>query len=359
MKENLKGLTLKGLEEKMVAIGQPAFRGRQLFRWIYQEKQTDFEKMTDLSKAFRQELSEKFFLPTVSIAEEHRSEDGTVKFLVRLEDGNKVESVFIPTEGRNTLCVSTQVGCKMACTFCATGYQKFTRDLMSWEIVDQLLSLPFPGKVTNIVMMGMGEPFDNFTEVKKALEIFQHPSGPQIGKRHITVSTVGLTSKIQEFVDANLGKLAISLHGTTEEQRGNIMPINRKYPLQELMETCRNLKFKGRDRVTFEYILIKDVNDSDEDAHRLSKLLRSIPCKINLLAYNENPFVDFKRPSEARVLSFQNILIRDHYTTTYRKSRGRDIAAACGQLSTEAERRALRARAANPPAPFHTTTVSL
>lgn len=345
-KENLKGYPVEQLAEKMQGLGHPAFRGRQLFRWIYQEKQSDFSQMTDLSKTFRHELTEKFRLPSVSVAEKHESSDGTIKFLVALEDGEKVESVFIPTEGRNTLCVSTQVGCKMACAFCATGYMKFTRNLKSWEIVDQLISLPFPEPVTNIVMMGMGEPFDNYDEVIKALEIFSDPMGPKIGKRHITVSTVGITSKVQQFVDADVGKLAISLHGTTEEQRAKIMPINRKYPLDQLMDTCRKLKFPHRGRVTFEYILIKDLNDSDEDARRLIKITQGIPCKINLLAYNENPFVDFKRPDEARVLSFQNILLQAGLTATYRKSRGRDIAAACGQLRTEAEARAMRAKLA-------------
>jgi 23S rRNA (adenine2503-C2)-methyltransferase len=228
----------------------------------------------------------------------------------------------------------------MACTFCATGYQKFTRNLKTWEIVDQFLSLRTPAPVTNIVLMGMGEPFDNYDEVIRALEILQHPLGPKIGKRHITVSTVGITSKVQQFVDANLGKLAISLHGTTEEQRAAIMPINRKYPLQELMDTCRQLRFKGQGRVTFEYVLLKGINDTDEDAHRLAKLVHDIPCKINLLAYNENPYVAFKRPAEERVLAFQNILLNKGLTATYRRSRGRDIAAACGQLRTLVQRRA-------------------
>ena len=339
-KENLKGLPVAELEAKMASIGQPTFRGRQLFRWIYQERVCDFEKMTDLSKNFRQVLKENFALPRVQIALQQRSSDGTVKFLVVLEDGEKVEAVYIPQDGRNTLCVSTQVGCKMACAFCATGYMKFTRNLKSWEIVDQLLSLPFPEPVTNIVMMGMGEPFDNYDEVIKALQIFQDPMGPKIGKRHITVSTVGLTSKVQQFVDANVGKLAISLHGTTDEQRTRIMPINKKFPLNDLMETCRNLTFKHRGRVTFEYILIKEVNDSDEDARRLVQLVRGIPCKINLLAYNENSFVNFKRPAEEQVLSFQNILLNADLTATYRKSRGRDIAAACGQLAKVSEERA-------------------
>jgi 23S rRNA (adenine2503-C2)-methyltransferase len=334
LKENLKGLPVKHLEKRLVDLGHPAFRGRQLFRWIYQERETDFIKMTDLSKKFRADLAERFELPQLTIHTRMESQDGTIKYLVQLPDGEKVESVYIPTEDRVTLCISTQVGCKMGCTFCATGYMKFTRNLKSWEIVDQLLAVPTPRPVTNLVLMGMGEPFDNFDEVMKALEIFHDPTGPQIGKRHITVSTVGITKQMQPFVDASLGKLAISLHGTTDEQRATIMPINRRYPIGELMETCRNLKFRNRDRVTFEYLLIRDFNDSDEDAQRLVKLVKGIPCKINLLAYNENPFIDFKRPDEERVLEFQNILLAHHLTVTYRKSRGRDIAAACGQLRT-------------------------
>jgi 23S rRNA (adenine2503-C2)-methyltransferase len=331
-KINLKGRTMEELEALMESIGQPKFRGRQLFLWINQKKESDFAQMTDLAKSFREILIQKFELPKVAPADVQRSDDGTVKYLVQLEDGRKVESVFIPTAGRNTLCISTQVGCKMACAFCATGYQRFTRDLKSWEIVDQLLSLEFPGPVTNIVMMGMGEPFDNWDEVIRALKIFQHPSGPQIGKRHITVSTVGLSPKITEFVQANLGRLAISLHGTTDEQRSSIMPVNRKYPLAELMETCRKAGFDNRDRVTFEYLMIQGINDSEADAYRLIKLVEGIPCKINLLAYNENTFVDFKRPDESVVLNFQRILLDHEITTTYRRSRGRDIAAACGQL---------------------------
>jgi 23S rRNA (adenine2503-C2)-methyltransferase len=339
MKENLKGLTLAELEAKMVSIGHSAFRGRQLFRWINLRRESDFHKMTDLHKSFRDELDQKFELPKVKLKKAEISrEDGTAKYLVELGDGETVEAVFIPSQERNTLCVSTQVGCKMACTFCATGYMKFTRDLKAWEIVDQLYSIDFPAPISNIVLMGMGEPFDNYDEVIKSLEIFTHPMGAQIGKRHITVSTVGLTPKIQAFLDANVAKLAISLHGTTEEQRSKIMPISRKHSLDELMETCRTVRIPGRNRITFEYILIRDFNDSDEDAHRLAKLLRGIPSKINLLAYNENPFINFKRPDEKRVLSFQNILLNQGYTATYRRSRGRDIAGACGQLRTQEDK---------------------
>lgn len=338
-KENLKGIPVSALEEKMVALGQPKYRAHQLFRWLYVERETDFSKMTDISKDFRAVLAEKFAIPVLKAATEQKSLDGTIKFLVELPDGEKVESVFIPTENRNTLCVSTQVGCKMACTFCATGYQKFTRDLKAWEIVDQMMSLPFPEPVTNIVMMGMGEPFDNYEEVIKALQIFQDPRGLKIGKRHITVSTVGITPKIQHFLSSNVGRLAISLHGTTDEQRQQIMPMNKKYPLTEILEICRTAEMKARERITFEYILIKDFNDSKEDAYRLADILRGIPNKINLLAYNENPFVPFKRPPEEKILQFQSILLGLGFTATYRRSRGRDIAAACGQLRTEDAKR--------------------
>lgn len=331
-KINLKGRTVEELELLMESIGQPKFRGRQLFIWINQKKESEFENMTDLAKSFRKVLAEKCALPKITVADRQDSDDGTVKFLVRLEDDRKVEAVFIPTEGRNTLCISTQVGCKMACSFCATGYQRFTRDLKSWEMVDQLLTLDFPAPVSNIVFMGMGEPFDNYDEVVRALKIFQHPMGPQIGKRHITVSTVGVVPKIREFVQAKLGRLAISLHGTTDEQRSRIMPVNRKYPLAELLEACRNAGFDNRDRITFEYLLIEGINDAEEDAYRLIELMKGIPCKINLLAYNENSFIDFKRPPERVILNFQRILLDNNITTTYRRSRGRDIAAACGQL---------------------------
>ena len=333
----------------MAEHGHARFRGRQLFQWINQKKVSDFNEMTDLAKSFRDWLNQHFELPQVRVAEQMDSGDGTVKYLVQLPDGEKVESVFIPTEGRNTLCVSTQVGCKQACSFCATGYQKFTRDLKAWEIVDQLITLKFPGKVTNVVFMGMGEPFDNYENVLAALAIMQHPMGPQIGKRHITVSTVGLVPQIQAFIDADVGKLAVSLHGTTDEQRTRIMPVNRKYPIDHLLATCRSLTLPGRTRITWEYLMIDGINDTEEDAHRLAEILRGIPSKINLLAYNENHFVDFKRPPEARVLRFQQILLGHGYTATYRRSRGRDIAAACGQLhhasQTRQKREAARAAA--------------
>lgn len=333
--EHIKGLPMEELIAKMVLMGHPVFRARQLFRWIYQKREGDFLKMTDLSKTFREQLSRHFALPSIQVDQAVDSGDGTVKYLMRLEDGQKVETVFIPTEDRSTLCVSTQVGCKMACSFCATGHQGFTRHLMSWEIVDQVLMAPTPAPVTNIVYMGMGEPFDNYDEVIKSLKILQDPMGPKIGKRHITVSTVGVVSRIGEFLGSNLGNLAISLHGTTDEQRSAIMPVNRRHTIGEIMDICRNVTLRGRKRITFEYLLIDGINDSDRDARRLVDLVKGIACKINLLAYNEIRAAHFKRPSEKRILAFQNILLGHLLTATYRRSRGWDIAAACGQLKTE------------------------
>lgn len=356
-KENLKGLPQEELTARLVELGHPPFRARQLFQWMYQKRVFDFDQMTDLSKTFRAELAQKFTCEKLEASEIHHDSDGTIKYLVKLPDGQQVESVFIPSAERSTLCVSTQVGCKMACTFCATGYQKFVRNLKAWEIVDQLVALPHPKPVSNIVLMGMGEPFDNYEEVIRALKLFTDPFGLKIGKRHITVSTVGITDKVQDFLDANIAKLAISLHGTTEEQRREIMPINAKFPLTELMETCRTARFRGTERITFEYILIKDFNDSEEDAWRLVDMMRGVRNKINLLAYNENPFINFKRPDEDTVLRFQNILLNANLTATYRRSRGREIAAACGQLRIEAENR-LKASAWKKIQPVAQTAVS-
>lgn len=330
--DTLKGMPLADLERVIENAGHSRYRARQLFRWINQRRVNTYDEMTDLSRSFRKEIKQSYTLACLKIVKQQASSDGTIKFVIELHDNKQVEAVYIPFENRSTLCISTQVGCKMACQFCATGYQKFTRDLMAWEIVEQLFCVGL--KVTNIVLMGMGEPFDNYDEVMKALQIFSDPLGPQIGKRHITVSTVGISSKIEGFIEADIAKLAISLHATTDEQRARIMPINRKYPLRDLMTLCRQLNMRKGIRLTFEYVLLDGVNDSDEDARRLVRLVADIPCKINLLAYNENPFIDMKRPSEERVLSFQRILLDANLTATYRRSRGRDIAAACGQLTT-------------------------
>lgn len=330
MKKNIKSFTLEELSSLMVQNGESAYRGRQIFRWIYRERKNNFLEMTDISKRFRNYLSENYSIPTLQVIDEKKSNDGSVKYLIKLNDENLIESVFIPLPDRNTFCVSTQVGCKMKCAFCATGQRKFIRNLDEWEIVDQLLCTNTPKPVTNVVFMGMGEPFDNFDNVIKAIKIIT--TGLEIGKRHITVSTVGIIPYIEKFWDLDIAKLAISLHGTTEEQRKAVIPISGKYTLLDIIKTCENLKPKKRQRITFEYLLIKDFNDSDADALRLSKLLANTKSKINLLAYNENPPLDFKRPSEERITNFQNILRSKNYTVTYRQSRGRDVFGACGQL---------------------------
>jgi 23S rRNA (adenine2503-C2)-methyltransferase len=333
--ENLKGLEIEVLENRLCRLGHSPFRARQLFRWVNQKKEHTFANMTDLSRAFRTDLERSFSLPRAVVVSTRESADGTIKYVIRFPDGALVETVFIPSENRRTLCISTQAGCKMACEFCATGFQKFSRNLAAWEIVDELLSVPVPAPVTNLVLMGMGEPFDNYEAVMTALRIFSHPMGPKIGKRHITVSTVGITSRIKEFLEADLAKLAISLHATTDEQRSKIIPVNRKHSLADLMTVLRSTRPKGRTRITFEYVLFEDFNDTLEDARRLARLVRDIPCKINLLSYNEISSSSLRRPSEERILGFQSILLQAGLTATYRRSRGRDIAAACGQLTTK------------------------
>ncbi len=331
MKKNIKLFTLEELSSLMLKEKESTYRAKQIFRWLYREKIKDFSKMSDISKLFRKHLCENYSIPSIKIIDKKISKDTTIKYLMELNDGNKIESVFIPKEERNTFCLSTQVGCKMKCAFCATGQTKFVRNLEAWEITDQLLSAEVPNPLTNVVFMGMGEPFDNFHNVVKAIHIIIEGLG--IGKRHITVSTVGVIPFIEKFWELDIGKLAISLHGTTEEQREYAIPISRKYRLHDIIECCENLKPLPRKRVTFEYLLIDNFNDSDRDALRLAKLLSKTRCKINLLAYNETPFSEFKRPPEERILSFQSILQKKNYTVTYRRSRGRDVFAACGQLA--------------------------
>lgn len=333
-KININGLDIDEIEKVISQFSLESYRAKIIFQWMYQKKEVNFFNITSLSLNVRALLDRHLEIKKIKVDRKlHDKEDGTIKYIMKLDDGNFVETVYIPFETRTTLCISTQVGCKMGCTFCATGYQKFTRHLLPYEIIDQLLVPNFPRPITNIVVMGMGEPFDNFNALIKALTIFEHPLGPQIAKRHVTVSTVGIVPKIKEFIDLNLGKLAISLHGTTNEQRTRLMPINKRYSLEELMETCRTLSFKNRDRITFEYVLIRNINDSLQDALRLAELLKPISCKINLLSYNPNTFVEYQSPSPVQLASFQKVLLERHFTVTYRRSRGQQVGAACGQLN--------------------------
>jgi len=336
-KIDLRNLSLKELEDFALALGLQRYRGRQLFHWVYGKSVDSLDMMTNLSRETRELLSEKAYISTLREVKKQLSADGTEKFLFELEDGHRIESVLIPEEDRLTLCISTQVGCGMGCTFCLTGKGGLARNLKSSEIVNQVLhvqkGLPERKVITNIVIMGMGEPLSNYNNVTKAIEILKHPLGPAIGARRITLSTAGLVPGIKKLGESNLNiNLAISLNASTDDQRNQIMPINRKYPLKKLIEACREFPLRKGRMLSFEYVLLEGVNDSPEDARRVSNLLKGIPCKINLIPFNEFPGAPYKRPSEEAVLRFQEILTSNNYSVFIRKPRGRDILAACGQL---------------------------
>ncbi len=336
-RRDLKGMTRRELETFVEALGERAFRGRQIMRWIYHRGAEDFSVMSDLPKALRKRLSERARLSRLELIAEEESRDGTRKFLFGLSDGGAIESVLIPDEDRLTLCVSTQVGCAMGCRFCLTARGGFARDLTAAEIVDQVLQvrrlLPSSKRITNVVLMGMGEPLANYQEVVKAIEVMEDDLGLGLSARRITLSTVGLLPELERlFVDGVRCRLAISLNASDQETRQRLMPISRKYPLEQLLDVCRRLPLPSRERITFEYVLIAGVNSSPEDARRLASILKGIRCKVNLIPLNEAPEIPFRSPSREEILEFQRILIEAGYTALIRESRGADISAACGQL---------------------------
>jgi len=346
-KTDLKNLTQDGLVEFALSLGQPAFRGKQIMAWLYRHGITEFSQMTDLAKVFRKLLEENACISRFTDTLIEKASDGCVKFGFRLSDGYIIESVLIPEPDRNTLCISSQVGCAMGCSFCLTGTMGFKRNLTPSEIVNQICgvrdylldqpadSLIGPDRVTNVVYMGMGEPLNNLEHVLASLSIIMEQKGLDISSRKITVSTCGIVPNIREFGKRSQVNLAISLHAVNDAVRSQLMPINHRYPLAALLDACRNFPMPRRKRIMFEYTLLKGVNDSDQDAFELARRLRGIPCKINLLSYNESPQLPYQSPSRDRLLKFQEILIDAHYTVFIRNSRGTDISAACGQLATK------------------------
>ena len=338
-KTDLKNLTQEQLVRFVESLGHPAFRGRQILAWIYKPGITDFTQMTDLAKEFRATLAESATMSRFDDSMVECSRDGAVKFAFRLDDGQIIESVLIPEEDRNTLCVSSQVGCAMGCGFCLTGAMGFRRNLTTAEIVNQVCAVRDwtlahdKGPLTNIVFMGMGEPLANFDHLLDALSIFTEQRGLDFSNRRITVSTCGLVPQMQLLGDRTDVNLAVSLHAADDVTRTSLMPINKRYPLAELIEACRTYRQKRRKRIMFEYTLLDGINDSDADAEKLADLLREVPCKINLLAVNPAGNGAFKSPSAARLLRFQKILRDRDYTVFIRQSRGEDISAACGQLA--------------------------
>jgi 23S rRNA (adenine2503-C2)-methyltransferase len=336
-------LELDELEAYLASIGAPRFHARQIFQWIYRRGVDDFDAMTDLGRELRAALSRDLALTAPAVEKREESSDGTTKFLLRLADGRFIESVFIPDTPSQTFCISTQVGCAMRCAFCLTGRMGIVRNLTTGEIAGQvrvlLRELHMHGERFNIVLMGMGEPLHNYDATMKALRILGSQHGLAVAPKRITLSTVGVLPALERLAtEPFMPNLAISLHSTTEDQRDMLVPINRKYGLQELLDACRRFPLKRRNRITFEYVLLKDVNDSPEDARRLVKLLNGIKAKVNLLPLNEAAGIPFERPSDARVNRFAQILADHRVTVSVRRSRGRDIRAACGQLITESSR---------------------
>ena len=338
-KTDLKNLTQEQLVRFVESLGQPSFRGRQILAWIYRPGITEFSQMTDLAKIFRDALSQSATISRFDRSMVEHSRDGSVKFAFRLDDGNLIESVFIPEEDRTTLCVSSQVGCAMGCTFCLTGTMGFTRNLTTAEIVNQVCAVrdwalaSGQGPLTNIVFMGMGEPLANFDHLVDAISILTEQRGLDFSNRRITVSTCGLVPQMRQLGECTDVNLAVSLHAVDDTVRTSLMPINRRYPIAELIEACRTYRQKRRKRIMFEYTLLAGINDSDGDAERLANLLRNVPCKINVLAVNPTGEASFRSPPPERILHFQRILRDRGFTVFIRQSRGEDISAACGQLA--------------------------
>lgn len=339
-KINLKDLTLQELTTFIKGLGLSAYRANQIFSWLYRPKIHSFSQMTDLSQKVREQLDKIAEIPEFSPSTREQSEDGTVKYGFTLSDGLVIESVLIPDDSRHTLCVSSQAGCAMGCDFCLTGTMGLKRNLSPSEIVNQVKYVQdelavHNSKVNNLVFMGMGEPLANFNNLIKSINILLEQRGLNFSERKITVSTCGLVPKIKELGEKTKVNLAISLHATRDEVRDRLMPVNRTYPIGTLLEACRNYPLPKRKRIMIEYVLLEGINDSDKDANELAKILHGIPCKINLLPFNESSPLPYCRPSQERIDKFQDILRRADYTILVRDSRGSDISAACGQLANE------------------------
>ena len=338
-KIDIKDLSRRQLAEWLKDRGSRAFRVDQILRWVYLRQTDRFDDMTNLGKALRADLAAAFVNPRLHIEKEARSQDGSRKLLFRLRDNHYIETVLIPEKDHYTLCISSQVGCAQGCRFCMTARGGIGRNLSAGEIVSQVRDLQrqvdaqdgMP--LSNIVFMGMGEPLANYANVVQALNVITDGDwGLKISARRVTVSTAGLVPRMADLGRDTRVNLAVSLNATEDETRSRLMPINRKYPIADLMAACRQYPLPPRRKITFEYILMKDVNDSMADARRLVKLLRPIKAKINLIPFNEHPGSDFKRPDAARISRFQEHLADHHYTVIVRHSKGQDIAAACGQL---------------------------
>jgi len=337
---DLAELERPALEAALGARGQQRFHARQIFRWLYRRGVADVEAMTDLSRELRAALAADFTLSSLTLAHRETSSDGTEKFLLRLADGKHIESVFIPDTPAMTFCISTQVGCAMACAFCLTGKMGLVRNLTAGEIAGQVRvlagALDMRESPFNIVLMGMGEPLHNYDETMKALRILTDEHGFDMPARRITLSTVGLLPALERLAsEPVMPNLAISLHAPTDFQRGELVPINRKYGVSDIIEACRRFPLQKRRRITFEYVLLAGVNDSPQDARRLARLVAGVKSKVNLIPLNAAAGIPFERPSDEAIDRFARIVSEHGVDVSVRKSRGRDIRAACGQLIVE------------------------
>jgi 23S rRNA (adenine2503-C2)-methyltransferase len=340
---NLSEFDLSELEALLLARGEPSFRAHQIFAWVYRRGVTDVGGMTDLPRELRSALEVDVAIGTPAIASRDRSSDGTEKFLLRLSDGRLIESVFIPDTPAMTFCVSTQVGCAMACAFCLTGKMGLVRNLTAGEIAGQVRvlagALGLQDSPFNIVLMGMGEPLHNYDAVMKAIRILCDEHGFAMPPKRITLSTVGLLPALERLGhEPMMPNLAISLHAPTDAKRGALVPINRKYGVEEIIAACRRFPLRKRSRITFEYVLLAGINDSTDDARRLAKLLAGIKAKVNLIPLNAAAGIPYDRPADAVVDRFARTLAERDVTVSVRKSRGRDIRAACGQLIVDGQR---------------------
>jgi 23S rRNA (adenine2503-C2)-methyltransferase len=337
---DLAELERTALEAALEDRGHRRFHARQIFRWIYRRGVTDAALMTDLPRGLRDELARDFAVTTPEVVLRETSADGTEKFLLRLADGRQLESVFIPDTPAMTFCISTQVGCAMACAFCLTGKMGLVRNLTAGEIVGQVRvlasALDMRDTTFNIVLMGMGEPLHNYDETMKALRILVDEHGFGMNPRRVTLSTVGLLPALERLAaEPVMPNLAISLHAPTDAQRGELVPLNRKYGVQEIIDACKRFPLGKRSRITFEYVLLAGVNDSPEDARKLAKLLAGVKSKVNIIPLNAAAGIPFERPSDQVIDRFASIVAEHHILVSVRKSRGRDIRAACGQLIVE------------------------
>ena len=355
---NLVGLTRDALREALITAGTPEkqvkMRLGQLWPWIYEKGVRDFEKMTNLSKDYRAFLAEHFVIAIPEVVSKQVSTDGTRKYLVRIAGGHEVETVYIPESDRGTLCISSQVGCTLTCSFCHTGTQKLVRNLTAGEIIGQVMlarddlgEWPAPGRnpatsarlLSNIVLMGMGEPLYNFENVRDAMNIAMDPEGIQLSRRRITLSTSGVVPEIARTATEIGCLLAVSFHATTDEIRDKLVPINKRWNIEALLDALRDYpKASNSERITFEYVMLKGINDSDADAHRLVELIKGIPAKVNLIPFNPWPGAPYERSSNNRINAFSEIVYQAGYASPVRKPRGEDIFAACGQLKSATER---------------------